>query len=249
VTDIRTGPAPTDPAAATGQRGFLEEQQRALFEHIRLQEQQREAARERTERRRAGDPLRTIWLERNERVASIDIEPTGRAAAGHHRTTRRRRDPPDRDPLLGHRVGLHRAARRAHEGRRRRAAGRPHRPRHVASGDVRWVDLAATLPAGEPRRTNRDISARFGGWNRAGTHGHHCRRQQRLQGGMDLDRGRGDRRAHAGRARPRRGVGRRALQITLCNGWLPDGSVYFVSERDGHAHLYTCAPTGPACAS
>src|SRR5690606_17482582 len=37
ITDVRSGPAPAEPREATGQRAYLEQQQRDLFEHIRRQ--------------------------------------------------------------------------------------------------------------------------------------------------------------------------------------------------------------------
>jgi hypothetical protein len=80
ITDLRSGPAPADPRPATGQRGYLEQQQRDLFEHIRLQIQQREQNRERTRAREERAARQPAYLERSERVASLEVEPAGRYA-------------------------------------------------------------------------------------------------------------------------------------------------------------------------
>jgi dipeptidyl aminopeptidase/acylaminoacyl peptidase len=244
VTDIRTGPATTDPVAATGQRGFLEEQQRILFEHIRLQEEQRQSAAERTERRRAADPLRTVWLERNERVANIEIEPGGRFAALMTARPAAGETRPTPIPFWVTASGYT-------EPRNVRTKVGDVLPQDgriglldVVSGNLRWVDLAVALPAGQTARTNREISARFAGWNRAGTHG--------LIGASSTDfkeawiwsvDGATGALTLLAHDRDEAWVAGPCL-ITLCNGWLPDGGVYFVSERDGYAHLYTVRPDG-----
>ncbi|MHB1168637.1 MAG: TolB family protein, partial [Longimicrobiales bacterium] len=76
LTDVRTGPAPKDPEEATGQRGFLERQQEELFEHIRRAREQRDAREARREAREARE-LQPIYLERDERVRELAIEPRG----------------------------------------------------------------------------------------------------------------------------------------------------------------------------
>jgi dipeptidyl aminopeptidase/acylaminoacyl peptidase len=79
LTDIRSGPAPKDSAKATGQRGRLEEQQRALFESVRDRLAADSVARaERKTREALG--LQSIYLATGERVQSIDVSPDGRAA-------------------------------------------------------------------------------------------------------------------------------------------------------------------------
>jgi dipeptidyl aminopeptidase/acylaminoacyl peptidase len=79
LTDIRTGPAPVDSTRPTGQRGFLERQQRELFEAVRDRTQADSLARaERKAREAAG--LQPIYIAATERVAGIDVSPNGRAA-------------------------------------------------------------------------------------------------------------------------------------------------------------------------
>jgi dipeptidyl aminopeptidase/acylaminoacyl peptidase len=244
VTDIRSGPATPARQDTAGQRAFLEAQQRELFEHIRRQEQRRTETEARTEARRAADPLRTIELERDESVASIEIEPDGRFAAlttsrtsGETRATiipfwvtesgyteaREVRTKVGDVPVQDGRIGLI----------------------PVATGDVRWLDLASALPAGGATRTNREINARFAAWNRAGTHGLITATSSDFKEAWvwTVDAATGaltlvvHDRDEAWVAGP--------CPITLCVGWMPDDrAVYFVSERDGHAHLYTVRGDG-----
>ncbi|MFQ5691165.1 MAG: prolyl oligopeptidase family serine peptidase [Gemmatimonadota bacterium] len=81
LTDIRHGPRPKDEAAesAEGQKGFLEKQQRELFEHIRIEkrrEEERRAERKRRERRRPAP----LYLSEECRVMALAPDPTGRFA-------------------------------------------------------------------------------------------------------------------------------------------------------------------------
>ena len=79
LTDIRSGPAPTDSAKAVGQRGRLEQQQRDLFDMIRDRDSSDSAARaDRKAREAAG--LQPIYLAATERVFALDVSPNGRAA-------------------------------------------------------------------------------------------------------------------------------------------------------------------------
>jgi dipeptidyl aminopeptidase/acylaminoacyl peptidase len=244
ITDIRSGPAEREPRTAEGQRGFLETQQRELFEHIRVQEERRRAAERRTEMRRAADALQPIHLERDERVASIEIEPGGRLAAlstsrtsGDTRSTvipfwvtasgytetREVRTKVGDVPTQDGRIGL---------------IG-------VPGGDVRWLDLAAALPAGATPRSNAEINARFAAWNRAGSHGLITAISADFKeawiwvvdaasGGLTLVAHDRDEAWIAG-----------PCSITFCVGWMPDDrAIYFVSERAGHAHLYTVRTDG-----
>ena len=79
LTRIVAGPEPKDPPTAEGQRKFLEDQQLELFEHIR-----REKAREdaRKARRAVADSLepKTVYIDKEERVVSLDPTRDGRYA-------------------------------------------------------------------------------------------------------------------------------------------------------------------------
>jgi dipeptidyl aminopeptidase/acylaminoacyl peptidase len=246
VTDIRQGPAPQASRPADGQRGFLETQQRELFEHLRLAESRRQEREAQAEQRRAADPLQVVYLERSERVASIDIESSGRRAAlSTSRTSGETRatmvpfwvtasgytEPRNVRGKVGDvatqdgRIGL----------------------LETATGAVRWLDLAGALPATSTPRTNAQISGRFAGWNRAGTHGLVAASSTDFKEAWlwVVDAGSGQLtlvahdRDEAWIAGP--------CMITICNGWMPDDAgVYFVSERDGHAHLYSVRGDGSA---
>jgi acetyl esterase/lipase len=77
LTDIRDGPAPEEDEDAEGHKLFLEEQQRELFEHVRVQEERedrRDAERERREAKRP-EPL---YLAARERVQGLVADPNGR---------------------------------------------------------------------------------------------------------------------------------------------------------------------------
>ena len=79
LTDIRTGPAPTDSAKAAGQRGRLEQQQRDLFDVVRDRAAADSATRaDRKAREAAG--LQPIYIAATERVIALDVAPNGRAA-------------------------------------------------------------------------------------------------------------------------------------------------------------------------
>lgn len=79
LTNFRPGPAPDEDEEAEGQRRFLEQQQEELFDHVRrrLAEEEREEQQE--EAREAAMP-EAVYLEREERVLRLAIEPGGRFA-------------------------------------------------------------------------------------------------------------------------------------------------------------------------
>ena len=76
LTDIRQGPEPPEEPEAEGRDAFLEEQQAELFEHIRLEKEQREEREARQEAREEGEP-ETVWLGERERVRGLDVNPAG----------------------------------------------------------------------------------------------------------------------------------------------------------------------------
>ena len=80
LTDLRPGPEPEDSADPQGHRAFLEEQQRELFEHIRVREAREEREREARERREAARPAPT-WLARGETVGALVPTRDGRYVA------------------------------------------------------------------------------------------------------------------------------------------------------------------------
>lgn len=78
LTDIRTGPAPGEEREATGQRGFLEQQQEELFEHIRRGNEAQARNEAEAEARRA-EGLQPVFLARNERAAGMSPNADGSA--------------------------------------------------------------------------------------------------------------------------------------------------------------------------
>ncbi len=77
LTDIRRGPAPKDSAPPKGQRGFLEEQQRQLFQVIRDREA-RDSMQKAERARLDSAHAKTLYLGNEERVARLAVSPTGR---------------------------------------------------------------------------------------------------------------------------------------------------------------------------
>ena len=77
LTRIEEGPAPEDEDEAEGQRRFLEEQQLELFEHVRREKARADEREARDSLREAGEP-RAVYLERGERVASLEPTRDGR---------------------------------------------------------------------------------------------------------------------------------------------------------------------------
>jgi len=70
VTWISDNPEPRDGPEAEGQKGFLEQQQLELFEHIRRDDERRERAEERREMAAADRPP-TVYLDRGERLQGL----------------------------------------------------------------------------------------------------------------------------------------------------------------------------------
>ncbi len=92
ITHISSDPAPRDEDDAEGQKGFLEQQQLELFEHIRRDVERSDRAEERREAAAADEP-ETIHLASNERVQGLTPTRNGdfvllRAATSAQGTTR-----------------------------------------------------------------------------------------------------------------------------------------------------------------
>jgi hypothetical protein len=78
LTDVRPGPAPKDSAKAQGQRGTLEAQQRELFDVIRDRVRQ-DSIREAERKAREALRIKPFYLGTNERIASLSVSPTANA--------------------------------------------------------------------------------------------------------------------------------------------------------------------------
>ncbi len=79
LTDIEVGPAPDEDSRAEGQKGYLEEQQRELFEHIRRNSADEARRDSLLEARSEGEP-ETVYLDRGERVTALTPTRDGRYA-------------------------------------------------------------------------------------------------------------------------------------------------------------------------
>jgi len=240
LTDIRKGPAPKDPEEPTGQKGFLKRQQEELFEHIRRARERQEADKARREAREARE-LQPIYLEKDEVVQSLAVEPRGSYAiievekpsndvtrtlipdwitASGYTETREVRAKVGDNPPENSRLGIV----------------------SLADGSVEWLDLARAT--GDTTRTFS--STRFLGWNRQGTYGLVAALDYDFEnawlwsidastGALTLLRHDTDEAWLAGPC---------AFWFG-CAGFLPDGrSAWFVSEATGFAHLYTVPVNG-----
>jgi dipeptidyl aminopeptidase/acylaminoacyl peptidase len=246
ITDVRQGPAPTPPRPAQGQRGFLEQQQRELFEHIRLQVARREQNQARARAREERQPRQPLYLDRSERVGGLTIEPAGRYAVI---TTAVTTQPSTRAvpiPFWVTESGYT-------ESRDMRTKvgdeqGTPGRMGIVSleDGEVRWLDVArATMPAGDTASTPQFGFTRFISWNLQGTAGLIAATsadfKQAWLWSMDAVTGR---LTLLAQDRDEAWVAGPCPFWGSCNGWLPDGRAYFVSERSGFTHLYVVNADG-----
>jgi dipeptidyl aminopeptidase/acylaminoacyl peptidase len=231
LTDIRTGPEPTDSAKAEGQRGRLEQQQRDLFEAVR--DRIRADSITRADRRlRESLGLKTLYLQRGEDVSRISVSPTGGAVIVTTRTTTqatRGTEVPQYVTRTGYTEDL-----RA----RTKVGDAPEKGRigiiTLSTGTATWLK-----PFGS------DTTSGFFsllGWNEAGTRGliqsYSGDNKTRLTQTVDA-------------------VGALTTVETLrdsawvggpcrgCAGWYESGRrVWYTSEADGFSHLYTALPTG-----
>jgi dipeptidyl aminopeptidase/acylaminoacyl peptidase len=240
ITDVRPGPAPADSAPATGQRGFLERQERELFEHIRVRAQRREEAEARTRAREQRQARQPMYLNRNERVGSLAVEPDGRYAVITTFSTRESAARRTSIPFWVTESGYTEPRdMRTRVGDDQDAGGRMGIV-SLVDGDVRWLDVArATLPEGASDEPPAFGSTRFLTWNDQGTAGlvvaTSADFKQAWLWSMDAATGRltllANDRDEAWVAGPCPFWG-------SCAGWLPDGRAWFVSERTGHTHLF-----------
>jgi len=250
LTDIREGTPPRDPEEATGQKGFLEDQQEKLFEYIRLrkaEQAEREAERERAQE---GEP-EPLYIPRGERVQGL--EPNGdatyvavsanRPAEGAQRVTI-----PSWITESGYTEEINSRTKVGDVNGSSRVG-----ILEVATGKTTWLDLyppddVEEEEGGAGRQGGSDdpdlSMASFIGWNDAGTRG--------LLFSVSYDN----------KTRWIFSVEATTGELTLldtlfdeawvagpcsfgCAGWLPDSDqVYFASEETGYAHIYTINADG-----
>jgi dipeptidyl aminopeptidase/acylaminoacyl peptidase len=228
LTNVRTTPPPSPPPKVADQRARLEAQQRELFEAIRDRVVQDSIAKAEREAREAAE-TKALHLQNNERIGQLSVSPSGRAllfttfitASGTRQaivpafvtTSGYTEDLTIRtkvgDVQTGGRVGF----------------------MELPSGKVSWLN---PIPADTTRKPG---SVRTLGWNTAGTHGLLFVEQPDFK------------------ARYINSVDDKGTVSTIdvlrdsawvggpcygCGGFLPGSNrVWYVSEADGHAHLYT----------
>ncbi len=247
ITDVRAGPAPAE-AKPTGQRGFLTDQQKSLFEYVRRQVAERERNEARTKARREAAPLKTLYLNRDERVIALDVEPDGSYAlvttTNTATATARRTTIPDWVTESGY---TETREVRTKVGDAQQPMGRIG-VLSFTDGDLHWIDLAPAAAAGDTTKKPEIGSARFIGWNKPGTTGligaGSANFKDAWLWSIDAATGKLTLITHhhddAWVAGPCP-----FWSSPSCAGWLPDGrTVYFASERDGFNHLYTAAADG-----
>ena len=233
LTDIRTGTPPRD-STPKGMRGALQREQSALFDVIR--DQLRRDSIEKAERERR-DSLRTkpFWLKRGERVATISISPNARAlllvTAIRGADSARQTIVPQYVTRTGYTEEL----------RVRTKVGDVQDSGRVAfvslpSGEVKWLRIVPD----DTTRIAAQVSVR--GWNDAGTAAlvsavtndwktrylHTISVTDGALKTVDVLRD------SAWVGGPCQG----------CAGWADDRRIWFVSEADGYAHLYTVGSDG-----
>ena len=232
-TDIRSGPAPKD-STLEGQRKFLDDQQRELFEHIRREAEQRDSAEQRRKARESRE-RRIVHLERSERVSEIAVDRNGRFAL--LRTNRdgangRRTVVPDWITQTGFTENIEA---RAKVGDVQAKIGRLAIV-DLMNGEARWVDIA-------PRRdtaTARLAAIGFRGWSDNGgaaliTALSADFKDQWLYA-LDPESGELTQLAHENN---NAWIGGPCDFWSRCAGWLPDSrTAYYASEKDGYSHVY-----------
>ena len=234
LTDIRSGNAPRDSAAATGQRGVLEQQQRELFEVIRDRVRLDSiAAAERRERESIR--VKPWYLGATERVVSVAVSPNGKAllittnipASGIRET-----DIPQFVTSSGYTEEL----------RVRTKVGDAQSTGRVAfvslpSGTTKWLAVSP----GDSAKPTSSVSVL--GWNPSGTAALLFASSRDFKTRFITTVS-----ADSGKVR---------VVDTLtdtawvngpcfgCGGWYDDGRrFWFVSEATGYAHLWTAAADG-----
>jgi len=230
ITDIRQGPAPTDSAKAVGQRGRLEQQQRDLFDAVRDRIRADSITRaERVLRDSLG--LKPIYLQSDEQVSDFSISPTGtsllittRTPASGQRTT----DIPQYVTRSGYTEELRVRTKVGDAGQKGRIALIA-----LSGATVTWLKpFSADTTTGYFSLL---------GWNDAGTRAaiyafggdNKTRFLQTVDPTGKL--------TTLESARDSAWVGGPCNE---CGGWLGDQKIWYVSEADGFAHLYSVGAAG-----
>jgi dipeptidyl aminopeptidase/acylaminoacyl peptidase len=232
LTDIRSGAAPRDPAAPTGQRAAVAEQQKFLLEYVR--EQLRADSIRRADRREAdARALPVIWIPQAERIGNLSISPDGSSALISTFTPAQNTkgsDVPDYITTDGYP--------RMIPGRTKVGdAQATTKIGHIdfASGKVTWLRLS-------PDSASAAGGGNIGEWSADGRFA--------IVSATSADF------KHRWLYSVASAGGAMVLVDALrdeawvngpcfnCSGFTPDGRIWFVSERTGYAHLYAVKPDG-----
>lgn len=256
LTDLRAGPAPKEEKAE-GQRKHLEDEQTKLFEHLRL-EAARKAHEDSLAKAREARQPKTTYLERDERVLGLAVEPSGRWAVveiGKPAKDARKAIVPDYVTLSGYTETKEvrtKVGDAEEEGRLALV--------ELGTGALTWIDPAPGAPAADTAdrpRHGRFATVRFLGWAPAPERGKPARPALGLVASVSYDY----KDQWLGVLDPTTGRvtdvahdhddawigGPCETWAARCAGWLPDGrTIWFLSERDGFSHLYEVGADGQA---
>ena len=234
LSDIRSGPAPEDPKLAEGQRKFLEEQQKELFEHVRRDVEQRNEQEKKRKEREARE-TKVAYLSREERVNSIAVERNGTFAilqTSRSGSSGRNVQIPDWVTRSGYTENIES---RTKVGDAQGELGR-----------IGIVDLSTGAVSWVPVNLKRDTataklaSSRFMSWSDDGS--------AALIGSLSADfkdqwlhvlDAKSGKLTELAHERNNAWIGGPCDFWAGCAGWLPDNkTVFYASEKDGFSHIY-----------
>ena len=225
LTDVRAEAAPAR-RDTVGQRGMLERDQRELLAVIRDRIEEREH-REALDSVRT--PVRPLYIGRNATVANMDVSPTGRflLLSVNDRAEEKQTMVPNFITESGYTEPLNVRAKVGDV-----QAGQRMALMDLRTGTPTWLQAEAK---------ERRVTLSSAGWA--------PREDRAILVGIPADfkdrwlytLGADAKLTPVDHLRDTAWVGGPGL---FTAGWLPDGRVYFVSERTGYAHLYTVASTG-----
>jgi dipeptidyl aminopeptidase/acylaminoacyl peptidase len=238
VTDVRSGPAPKEDSVLTGQRGTLKSQQQELFDAIRERARLDSIAKADRKSHEALQP-KPLFLNKDERVTQISVSPSGAAlliVTSVPAPAARETEVPQYVTASGYTEELKVRTKVGDDQASARVAFMP-----LPTGDVRWLKVI-------PTDTTRAPAVAFtAGWNEVGdaallvavardykSRFVHTVSAKGTLTTVDVLRdsawvltGRGG-----------------ANACGLCGGWLEGNRLWFTSEADGFAHVYTTAADG-----
>jgi dipeptidyl aminopeptidase/acylaminoacyl peptidase len=229
LTDIRSGTAPKDPDEPKGQRAAVAEQQKALLEYVR--EELRADSIQRANRKDAESRrLPVLYIPTAERIGNLSISPSGTSAL---LTTfipardTKGSDVPDYITVDGYPRMIPGRTKVGDNQNQTKIA-------HIdfATGKATWLKLSPdSVPAGQ---------SGVGDWNAEGTaaivsvvssdfKNRYLYSVAGTDGAMTL----------VDALRDEAWVNGPCFN---CNGWTPDGRIWYVSEATGYSHLYSVRP-------